>query len=301
MRIHPASTGLLALIVLAPGCVIGGSKYKRPRDLDDAWMVEKLRLLGIRGTPAEAAPGETLELEALLVDPHESVEMVIWLACAWTDSDSDGCSVDLSALDLEDPTPEDLEAAGVIGIEPFWPPVYQVPSDFLDGLDERTVENGAYLSLQVMALPQGALDAQDGAEIDYNEVEVGTKLLPVSLSATPNHNPAIIGWTVDGLELPAGAPVLLDAGQAYDVGIVLSEASIEDYVWMESDGDIRDNTEEPYTTWFASGGEIVDYWTIHPHHEATWVAPESGTGSWWAVVRDRRGGMSWSSLDYEIR
>ncbi len=301
MKIHPSSAALLALILLAPGCVLGGSRYKRPRDLDDAWMVDKLRLLGIRGTPAEAAPGETVDLEALLVDPQESVEMVIWLACAWTDSESDGCAVDLSALDLEDPTPEDLAAAGVVGIEPFWSPVYEVPTGFLDGLDERTRENGAYLSLQVMALPEGAAQAEDGAEIDYNLVEVGTKLLPISQSVTPNQNPEIIGWTLDGLELPPRGPVLLDAGQAYDVGILLSDASVEDYMWMESDGDLRENTEEPYTTWFASGGELLESWTIHPHHEATWVAAEAGTGTWWAVVRDRRGGMSWSWRDFEIR
>ena len=117
MRILSAGSALLVgFALLTTGCVIGDGKYKRPRELDDGWKIDKLRLLGVRATPAEARPGETVRFESLLVDPEESVEMVLWLACAWTDSDSDGCTVDLSSLDLDDPTPEDLEAAGVIAL-----------------------------------------------------------------------------------------------------------------------------------------------------------------------------------------
>ena len=33
----------------------------------------------------------------------------------------------------------ELVAAGLIGVEPYLPPVWQVPTDALDGLDEETL------------------------------------------------------------------------------------------------------------------------------------------------------------------
>jgi hypothetical protein len=112
-----------------------------------------------------------------------------------------------------------------------------------------------------------------------------------------------VGWTMDGIRIPDGAVVEVDPGQGYDLGVEFAADAVEDYVWMESTGDLREGTEEPYVTWYATAGSIEDYWSIWPSTEGLWIAPveRDVSGTWWAVVRDRRGGISWRAQAFHVR
>jgi len=290
----------LVAALLASGCVIGSNKYQRPRDLDESWLVDGVRVLGIRAEPPEANPGTEVGFEALLVDPAGEVDSIIWLACPPDQANSFGCLIDLDAVDWEEATPEELAELGLIGAEPLFAPTYTPPAELLADADERQRENGLYVTIQTVALPSDLLEDTGG--FDYNLVEVSTKLLVVSETEQPNANPLIEGWTVDGHPIPPGAVVEVVAEQGYDLGISVPEASVEEYTWLAADGEVVQATEQLYATWFTTGGHLEEQWTIHPWHEASWIAPSAPTeGTWWAVLRDRRGGMSWMSQDFSVR
>ncbi|MEQ1564955.1 MAG: hypothetical protein ABMA64_04905 [Myxococcota bacterium] len=302
------------ILATLAGCVIGGDKYPRPRDLEDDWSVTRTRLLGVASEPAEARPGDRVTFEALFGHPPGDPEAlsVVWLACPVTD-DTDwtgGCATDFGAIDFDDPDPAALAELGFIGFEPGLPPAYQVPADLLDGLDDAARLEGVYVMVQLFALPPAALE--DPENLDFAEVESGYKRLVVSEAATPNHNPPLGAFTVDGSVIPAGATVHLDRLQPYELGVVLAEGAIETYDYLTSDGAVEVRVEEPYVSWFATGGELIESVTLWPSIEATWVSPPAegqesdfggdpvDSGTWYAVLRDRRGGMSWLEQPWVI-
>lgn len=290
----------LVAVALLSGCIVGDGKYKRPYELDVASEVDRVRILAVQAEPPEARPGEIVRFTALVPDPQDEVDILLWLACPPSDAGGYGCSADLGALGGE-PTPEELREAGVIGIEPGLPPEYVPPVDLLDGLDERGRREGLNVTVQLAAFPQEAITDTAGSDF-FNEVEVGYKRLVVSEAPTPNHNPVITGFDVDALPIPDGIAAEVDAGQQYDLGITIALETVETYEYLNSDGVIESRTEEPYATWYCTDGQLLESVTLHPHTQATWLAPdEPGAVTCWAVVRDRRGGIAWRELPLTIR
>lgn len=296
---------LLPLVLwLASGCVIGNDKYPRPSELSPAWLVDRLRLLGAAAEPPEARPGDTVTFRALVADPTGETSLVVWLACEPTGTEADefGCAgLDPSAIS-EDATVEELQAAGVIGVEPYWSPTWTVPDDILDELPDEDRSEGLSVLVQIAAFPESALESGDTA-IDYDEVEVAFKRLVVSEALTPNENPALVGFTVDGAAVPDGAVVEVDAGQQYTLGVTYADGAAETYTYVNSDGIEETRTEEPYLAWYATAGTVVEPYTLWPYTSADWLAPDEigESGTWWAVVRDRRGGMAWIGQSFTIR
>jgi hypothetical protein len=130
-------------------------------------------------------------------------------------------------------------------------------------------------------------------------VELAFKRLPVSEAVTPNHNPVLEGVRVDGVLLPDGAEVVLDADQTYRIEPVLAADAIETYRYLGSDGAEELRTEEPYVTFYAESGTFSQTSALWPDLERRYTTPSSdapGTGRVWSVVRDRRGGMAWHTL-----
>ncbi len=305
------SAVLAAVVAGLSSCVIGNDKYPRPRDLSPTWLVDRTRVLAVVAEPPEIAPGERATFQALLATPGaEAPEdgglSKLWLACPVDDEGNGfGCIVDFESLDLENATPQELADLGFIGFEPGLPPSYFAPPDLLDELTEEERLEGRYVNVQVTALPDELLTATTGAapELDFNEVEVAYKRLVVSEALTPNHNPSILTFTVDRTLVAADTVVEVDAEQSYDLGVLLPDGSREAYLFVNSDGVEEQRVEEPYVAWYATGGEMLEEVTLYPYLEATWVAPaEPGAeGTWYAVLRDRRGGQAFWIQRYVVR
>lgn len=292
-------TRWLPLALLFSGCVINGDKYPRPRDLEPGWLVDRARVLAIRPEPPEIAPGEAATFEVLLPDPDAAVGGVLWIACAPDQTTPFGCAVDLSVLDGE-PTFDELLAAGVIGIQPGFDPVWIAPEDALDALPPEARPEGLQYTIQAVALP-AALDT--GEEIDFADFEIGYKRIVVSEASTPNHNPDVARFAVDGVDIPEGTVVEIDAGAPYVLSLELSPDAIETYAYVNPDGVLEERVEAPYAAWYATGGQSLEDTTLYPFLDADWVAPAEADvdGSWFAVVRDRRGGMGWIRRDFRTR
>lgn len=292
---------------LLGGCVINSERWARPVDLAQSWMVDRTRILGIRAEPAEIEPGQRASLEALIAMAPGADEQLglLWLACP---EEGPGCSTDLGGFDIETATPEELEALGFIGFEPGLPPAYTAPTSILEPLDDTERLEGLNVLVQLTAFPldelAGATEATEPEPLDFNEIEAGYKRLVVSEAPTPNNNPELVGLTVDGQSIPAGIEVVrVEPGQAYDLGILLAEgAGREVYAYLNSDGQIEERVEEPYATWYTTGGEVIEPVTLWPYMESTWIAPDEADaqGTWYVVVRDRRGGMSWWLQDWQV-
>lgn len=284
---------LLPLLLLLPACVIQSERFPRPRDLDPTWLVDRPRLLAIQAEPPDVLPGQTTRLRALFVDPDNTLDVVLWIGCSDDETTNFGCAFDPSALG-PDATPQELADAGVFGIEPGLPPVLTLPDDYLDGLDPRLSERGRPYTATAIGLP--AADDQAEDDLDFNALRVGFKRVMVSTREPPNQNPGIDGWRIQGEPLPHDTTVLVAAGGTYEIDVDLSDDAIESYTYLNIDDEREDRVEEPFAEWYASGGVIERDSTIHPFLFSRWRAPRAPDvqGSWWIVVKDRRGGLTWS-------
>ncbi len=270
-------------------------------ELSESWEIDRLRVLAVAAEPAEPRPGDTVTFRSLVVSPDAPVAATIWFACLTGGGDY-GCEVDESLLDL-DPAelgPEDLEAlyeAGFIGAEPYLPPVWQVPADALDGLSPEERLEGLTAIINVTAVP----DVEDPTEDD---LELAYKRVPVSEATTPNHNPVVVSIAVDGVVVEPGTVVSLDRGQPYTFEVALSDDSVEAYEFVNGAGEVETREEEPYFTWYAQDGTFDRTFDLWPYTDTEYYAPEdpkADTAGIWVVVRDRRGGMAWTSLDVRYR
>ncbi|MFT5582809.1 MAG: hypothetical protein ACI9VR_000385 [Cognaticolwellia sp.] len=298
---------MITLTLLLMSCEI--NQLGRPT------LVDRARILGVASEPAEPAPGDQVTLSSLAVDPELGIGTVTWFGCVLEDSSGFGCALDsetleeLFAMDLEEMTPEEqiawfeeVQAAGFIGVEPDLPPSFTVPTDLLDGLSEEEATEGKNYLFTLSALPgEGSLDNLDLDAQGDSLAETGLKRMPVSINPSPNQNPVIASLVLDGTyEVQDQDTLRVQAGQTYDFVMSLTEGSVEAYTFVNSAGEFEDRTEQPYVSMYASSGEFFQEISLSPYLESRWTAPvdsETSDHNLWLVLRDRRGGMTWMTLN----
>lgn len=272
-------------------------------DLSDEWYLDRLRLLAIQAEPAEPRPGDTVVFTSLAHIPGESAWSSIWFGCV--DGDPDGCSIDPSLLEgLEDPeslTPEEqaelfaaLQAAGLIGVEPGFSPTWVVPDDALAGLTEEETLEGVSATIQVTLTTEA-------------DTELVIRRMPISLATTPNQNPAVAAFTVDGAATESGGTVTVSGGA--EVELEATALELESYEYVTTGGVAETRTEELQWRWYATGGSLGggfgpptgDGEDAPETSSQTWIAPEeAGTHTLHAVVLDGRGGMGWFTVSVVV-
>lgn len=289
----------LALLPLLAGCNVD--------ELSQSYQLDRLRILGVRATPAEPRPGESVALEAYTYDPDDLELGVLWFGCLPDASDEFGCDVDASLLaslgstNLSSLTKEQiaalydkLVAAGVIGLEPLYPALWTTPEDALEGLDENAALEGVSALVTLQAIPLGG-DAEPDVELAY-------KRIPISLAETPNQNPEILGLAFDGTILQDGGRVEVGRLAEYSIEPAVPDEAIESYTFVGAGGAPETRTEAPYFTYYAEGGEFDQPFSLWPSSIAYWTAPEEpGEYELRCVMRDRRGGMGWARLTAHVR
>ena len=264
--------------------------------LSQQWQLDRTRVLAAKAEPAEARPGDTVQFQSLVFSP-DPVEGVIWFACLPENSNGFGCNIDTELISGMD-NPEDFDIsqlieAGFAGFEPQFPASWTVPTTALDGLSEEAKQEGVSALTTLSVLLENASDESD--------VSLAFKRFPISESTTPNHNPEILNIEVDETAYGSNDVFQAIAGDSYTLNPILSEESIETYTFITRDGIAEERIEEPYFLWFTEGGNFGQYFSLYPYNSVTWTAPTTDfQGRIITIMRDRRGGISWSWLNVEV-
>jgi hypothetical protein len=294
----------LALAPLFSGCGVD--------QLSQTYELDRLRILGVRATPAEPRPGDSVSFEAYTYDPDDSELGILWFGCLPTSADEFGCEIDPSVLDSLASTDfagltkeeiaklyDQLVAAGVIGLEPLFPATWTAPADALAGLDEIQALEGVSAVVTLQAVP---FATAEGGTIEDDDVELAYKRVPISLAKTPNNNPEVLGLAFDGTILQDGGRVEVGHLAQYSIEPAVPDEAIETYTFVGGTGAGEARTEEPYFTYYAEGGEFDQPFSLWPSSIAYWTAPEEpGEYEIRCVMRDRRGGMAWAKLTAVVR
>jgi len=297
-------------------------------ELSQSWQLDRVRILAVRpfvdvetdpvlGTRAEPEPGETVRFEALTyAPPDEPVGGVLWSACLLDDAIGQ-CDFESDDLD-ESGLTED--GSGIIGIEPFLNPTWNIPADALDSLTDTEKQEGRSALINVIAIPEDIFEDEDLfsadtdktdqlSELDPNAFEIAFKRMPISLAETPNHNPDIVNIVVAGHPIGSAKGFTARTKKTYTLEPILANGHIETYAFINNSGEKEYRTEEPYFSWYTElgaedpkkGAEFDQPVSLYPYSSVEWTAPDKpGWITIYVVARDRRGGMGWRTISVNV-
>ncbi len=301
-------------------------------NLPSASLVDKLRVLAVRAEPPEIAPGEETALSLLTVEPRvpmagapaPSPVTAMWTACPLPTGQASVLPCGIGAGS----TPPVL-----IGTELF--ASYRAPADLLAGGAALTV----LITVAVADTAAGAqacvadVIANDGLPTDPDHCVISLKRVQVSDPAqrtvAPNANPLLSAFTVrseDAVDqqLEDGTATWpLPAKHDADEWQLIAER-LAGSAEQKSDG----TYEALSASWFTTAGHVDGGRSIYlpegcndpaacadqePELFATtsWYSPTAseaaghvandGVVTFWAVLRDDRGGVGWKSGTFTRR
>lgn len=249
----------LALVVALAGC---------GADFPNAALVDGLRLLGVQAEPPEAAPGQTVQLHAWVVDPSGAAIAVSWSACLLPPG-GDG-QLDPACITGD---------ADKVALGDGSDPVVVVPDVDRAAFGPPDPTGGVYLPIVLrVTAAGGAVD--------------GVYLLRLLGTEPPNHNPRI--GEVYPLDPTTAQPV--HAGDALALHPTFSGDSAELYDVPQPDGTLRSTKEIMTAQWFStagtfqdetSGSDVFEKFTLDRH-----LPPAGSTIDIWIVGHDERGGTT---------
>ncbi len=283
-------------------------------------VVDGLRVLGIRSTPADLHPGETAQLQSLILDPALTGQRTttLWVGCA-----PDPFNLNRSACSnpavLQDP--QALAGAdgglpdGVTLIGLNEQARYSASADVFSALtadDPRRLTGtvGQVLAIAVAQevsplAPREELQALF-ARVQAKQVDSIIALFRIRISEDPqrNANPVFGALTSNGEALPTGATLALLPGQTRTLDVTVADAVFETYQASTPSGMVE-RTERLLAAWYSTSGRYSERRTalredVHTVFTAPGTlkddpVPNKRTGTVYVTLRDTRGGQSWQS------
>jgi hypothetical protein len=285
--------------------IAGAHAACQPAFEDRPWLVSAPRIVGVRAEPAEAAPGQAVTYEAIVVDARGRVTdaPLDWAACeapkplAENGAVNAACAAgDLPVLGGASPTlraPLPGDACALFGPDP--PPGGYRPCD-ADGT------GGYFVPIRVRGpgiAPAFALErvtcALGNASFDV------ARAFGERYHANVNPVAGALAATVDGQPAPPQIP----RGARVHLSVRWDEP--ERYVAFDpATQALIDRREAMRVAWLATGGAIAvahtgrDEGDPETSSDDDWTASDAGPAHLWAVVRDSRGGVDVASLDVEV-
>jgi hypothetical protein len=322
MRRPPAILALwgLAVAAAAAGC--------KPDLGAPASLVSGPRLLAVRATPPDATPGvDMVTYDALAVDVTGTVASpaIDWAQCLAPDPPAFSNDVSDACLAIPDdttaPAPTftaipDIDDCSVFGPDTPPPKKGQPPTRAAD----PDTTGGYYQPVRA----RWQSDAGPVLAFTLERIICHLANAPVTAAGefastyTPNKNPVLAALTYDpaGAALPlyaAGqaappAAVSVAAGASVTLEADFSADSAETFpVWDVVSLALVQQRESLRVSWFATGGTFDHDATGRTSDETetftqnVWTAPETpGPVSFWAVLRDSRGGLDFASATIDV-
>jgi hypothetical protein len=228
----------------------------------------------------------------------------------------------------------------ILAFDPRSPAPIQLTAQLCAPTDSRRCDKGQPIAdvpdaglITPLALPRGFL--QDAAKLDdlkgFGGIRVqysfsvknggsggpvyGSKVLLFSpRGGVPNRNPTLTGvhLTRDGAAYGDGDPApgdTIELPSGVEIGLLplVSPDSCEAYVTTDFRGNPVSLTEQPRYTFFVTPGAEIGRDTadeplngVAPPDGLSRITVHSGEGTLWIVVRDGRGGESWSQFHWKV-
>jgi hypothetical protein len=287
-------------------------------ELEPGSKVDSFRVLAEQVDLPYARPGEVVRLSSLSFDPAERPVTWAWLSCLNPNaSDLQGC---LDTIGSSDDVEQALVASG-LGVDQV---EVTIPSDALSRLPPEGRGSASMGVISVACpgelsfaegpggLPFLCQEPGGGRTLGLDEFSVGLKRISLRESDR-NQNPQISGITFDGVSWPAdeikevGACDRDDfdytqcpAADKHGLGVDLPAGTIE--TGTNEQG--HDFEEQVVIQYYATEG-IFEYDTkIADQPYTGWVARQAASGQTlrlWFVVRDNRGGVTWTERQVRVR
>ena len=311
-RLSRFSVTLAALVSLGAltGC--------EDNDFDPGSRVTSLRVLAQQADNPYARPGEAIHLTSLSHDPAGRPVTWAWAACVNPDASSvEGCLAKVA---------RDSEATGA-------PPLlmmgvgqtsldYTVPANVLDGFEPDALPLAQVGLVSVACpgelnfngtgeLPFGCTEAGTGRELGLDEYVVGIKRVYVR-NTDRNRNPAVAQVLFDGADWPAEMVPEVDACDTddnqfddcskslrHEITAVPTAASFE----SGRDEFGRDFEEQVVVQYYSTEGIFEDEVRVGDDPATRFVARKNSGQelTLWFVIRDDRGGVTWTERRLRVR
>lgn len=276
-----------------------------------ASVVDRLRVLAVQAEPPEIGPGEQSRLRVLVADPLGAGRPLwkVWLACDPEPASQFGnrCAQltqirEPRAL-FENPDAA-TDAVRLLGTGDEV--LYQAPAALFDGMpaDHLARRRGLTAVILVLVAPNTGNLQEDLRAAAENTVENELVIKRLKIKSVPerNRNPILLDvrndWGPPGLDLVAPA----ERGEAW-FRPVIADGGSEHYLEIDADGHETEKDEPLTLYWFVTAGRwehgkttAADAAMFFPPHAGDEPAvPESRRITLWVVLRDPRGGASWTS------
>ncbi|MBL9037353.1 MAG: hypothetical protein JNG84_02455 [Archangium sp.] len=288
-------------------------------------LVENLRVLGIRSTPADLHPGETAFLQIQALDPSRPGQPVstLWVGC-----DPDPFNLNRSACSdpsvLQDPATlgpgGGMLPPGVRLIGFNTQAAYSAPAGLFQVLpegDERRLTGtaGQVLAISVAEAvsPLATMEELQAlfARVQSRELRSLVALFRIQISENPerNHNPPPGALLVEGTVLAKGEHLAVFPGQTRTLDLTWADDDFEAFTAYTPTG-TEPRTERILAAWYSTAGRFSESRTalredVHTVFTAPGVdpkdpLPEGRTGVLYVTIRDTRGGQSWTEFPFFI-
>jgi hypothetical protein len=281
-------------------------------------QVTDLRLLGVRATPADLAPGESARLEALVLDPSRAeLPTVLWVGCA-ADPFNQNRSPCADSAVLQDPgaltggtgtLPDGVSVIGFNGMASYSAPTSLFAPLAADDSIRQTGTVGLVLAFAVAETVSPTANADEVKavfdRVQKKEIKSVLSLfrLRISENTERNVNPTVDALLVNGARWPENARVGVKRGQAVPFDLVAPDGAFEPYTAITPAG-TSPTTEKIQVAWYSATGTfsqtntalreaVTTTFTAPTGDDPRNPLPERPQFSMWTVLRDSRGGQSW--------
>lgn len=266
--------------------------------LDDRSDVRDLRILAIVAEPPELVLEGALPdvaLTALVADPREPERVIdyAWTACGLTD-DLRCASADFAADLGAGAAPLD----GVAATMAVTPELLAAARE----LDTFQGFGGVALVAELVLAP--------GSDEELHAIKQVPAQLGLPEGTTPNANPTPPAVLHDGVAWPEDEVLEVAAGTEVAIEPVSPPEDAEEYSVYRFDLGVEDLVEYLDYDFFATAGPFSQGSTGGPPEiietetslSSRWTAPdEESDVTLWIVVRDGRGGLTWTSREVLVR
>jgi hypothetical protein len=268
-----------AKILIASGCL---TLFACAGDFDPGSRVTKLRLLAMQASQPYAHPGEEVKLEALAVDPLSRT--ISWAFATCVDPASSGVEDCVRAAGKLTPGSPTFDVRVPDGAKTFVGVVVVACPG--------TISEGVTQSIPIACI-------SGGRALRLDEFEIGVKRIFVSNER--NANPTITSVTFDGTPWAEGEVREVDA--CATEGNRIKECKDGDEHAISVTAGVESN-EQTVIEYYATEGLFEDEVRIADSPQTKWAARSQSVGknvTMFFVVRDSRGGVSWTTREVHVR